>query len=549
MFCAALNMRDASTAWTLKDRPFDCKSEATGIPFVAQFSSERGSAYCLADAPRDYGICVAAYGCAYAARTTAGAECINDTAAGTMTRATSDLPFGSEFSPAQVVLPVLLELVHKHAGDPRALEAAILDAYFAEHAESSEGEAAEYNRAKLANNCKLGMIAYGLIDRAGNFTQLGRRLYDLRNEESELYAELARHILLRLNGLNLIQCIQDMQVSGETVTLNKLREWLLERGITFPSGGRHPSTMRLWLEKAGVFASGWRIDEARLQELLGATIEDIEVLAAFTREQKAYLKALANVGSAETKASNEIARLAAATYGVRFDEKNLPKQILYPLQEAGYIELTRGTRKFGRGAKPFLVKPTPKLITDVAAPLLEQLEQQVHADLRPLLRKPLTEILAELDSTDRHVAGLALEALAFKLMRLLDMTYVATRLRGSDTGGAEVDLIFESSRLVFSRWQIQCKRTSRVSLDDVAKEVGLTHFLKSNVIVMVTTGEIGGEARRYANKIMTDSNLAIVMVDGTDLTAINKEPPTILDVFHREARFAMRLKALEGSND
>ena len=76
-----------------------------------------------------------------------------------------------------------------------------------------------------------------------------------------------------------------------------------------------------------------------------------------------------------------------------------------------------------------------------------------------------------------------LEALAFKIMRLLDMTYVATRLRVNQTGGAEIDLLFESARLVFFRWQIQCKNTARVLLDDVAKEVGLTHFLKSNVIV------------------------------------------------------------------
>lgn len=462
-----------------------------------------------------------------------------------MSRATSDLPFGSEFSPSQIELPDLLDIARAHAGDPRALEAAILARYFTEHAEAAEGEAAEYNRGKLANNCKLGMIAYGVIDRAANLTDFGQRLYDLRGDEAKLYAELARHILLNLNGLNFVQCIQDMQVSGETVTLNKLREWLGERGINFPSGGKHPSIMRLWLEKAGVFSSGWRIDEGRLQDLLGTTIEDLEVLAAFTREQKAYLKTIANTGRTDPQPSNEIAKLATATYGVRFDEKNLPKQVLYPLASAGYIELERGTKEAGRGAKPFTVKPTAKLVAELATPLLEQLEQQVHADLRPLLRKPLAEILTELGSKDRHIAGLALEALAFKLMRLLDMTYVATRLRGADTGGAEVDLIFESARLVFSRWQIQCKNTARVSLDDVAKEVGLTHFLKSNVIVMVTTGEIGPEARRYANKIMTDSNLAIVMVDGTDLAAINTDPPAIVDVFTREARFAMRLKALE----
>jgi site-specific DNA-methyltransferase (cytosine-N4-specific) len=143
------------------------------------------------------------------------------------------------------------------------------------------------------------------------------------------------------------------------------------------------------------------------------------------------------------------------------------------------------------------------------------------------------------------VRGLALEALAFKLMRLIDLTYVATRLRGVATGGAEVDVIFEGARLVFSRWQVQCKNTGRVTLDDVAKEVGLTHFLKSNVIVIVSTGEIGGEARRYANKVMSDSHLCVVMLDAADLARIEADPALIVDVLHREASQAMKLKALD----
>ena len=184
-------------------------------------------------------------------------------------------------------------------------------------------------------------------------------------------------------------------------------------------------------------------------------------------------------------------------------------------------------------------------MTDLITPMIEQLEHQSQSDLRPMLRKSLKEIRGELGSSERHIRGLALEALAFKLMRLVDLAYVATRLRGSATGGAEVDLVFQSARLVFSRWQVQCKNTDRVSLDDVAKEVGLTHFLKSNAIVMVTTGEIGGEARRYANRIMADSNLCIIMVDGGDLARIEIRPAVVIDVFHREARHAMELKSLE----
>jgi site-specific DNA-methyltransferase (cytosine-N4-specific) len=122
---------------------------------------------------------------------------------------------------------------------------------------------------------------------------------------------------------------------------------------------------------------------------------------------------------------------------------------------------------------------------------------------------------------------------------------VATRLRGNQTGGAEVALVFESVRLVFSRWQVQCKNTVRVSLDDVAKEVELTHFLKSNAIVIVTTGGIGSEARRYANRIMAESNLAVVMLDGDDLKAISESPAIIVRAFEREARHAMKLKKLD----
>ncbi|MBF9036820.1 hypothetical protein HKCCE2091_21510 [Rhodobacterales bacterium HKCCE2091] len=450
----------------------------------------------------------------------------------------SDLPFGSEFSPSQIELPRVLELADTHGGDWRAFEAAVRAAYFEGHATS------DYNRGKLANNTKLGMIAYGIIDRDATLTEFGRELFELKDDATALYERLAKHILVNLQGMTLVRCIQDMVAAGEQVNLTTLREGLAARGVHYPSGGKHPSMMRLWLARAGVFiGSRWLVDPHRIEDILGLNPDEFEVLADFTPEQRAFLRALANTGTTEPQGANEIARLAAATYGIKFPEKSLPKLVLNALVEAGYITAEKTTT--GRGAKPFQVAPTPKLIADVVDPLLEQLKGQTDPKLLSLLRTPLTDILHEMQDKDRYKAGLALEALAFKIMRLLDMTYVATRLRANQTGGAEVDLVFEGARLVFSRWQVQCKNTARVSLDDVAKEVGLTHFLKSNVIIIVTTGEIGGEARRYANKIMSDSNLAIVMLDGSDLTAISESPATILRAFEREARHAMNLKKLE----
>jgi site-specific DNA-methyltransferase (cytosine-N4-specific) len=361
----------------------------------------------------------------------------------------ASLPFGSEFSPSQVELPELLEIAAGHEGNQEELEGAILEKYFAGHGSSgSDPSRRAKNRKTLAMNCRLGLRAYGIIDQEAQFTEFGRELYRIRADEKALYDALAKHILLHLHGVALIQCIRDMTAAGEEVNLTTLREGLAQRGVSYPRGGKPPSMMRLWLEKAGVFVgSRWQIDDSRLQEVLGTDPDAFGQLARFTSEQRAFLRALANTGLTKPQSASEIARLATATYGVTFPEKSLPKLVLNALVDAGYITAIKTTE--GRGAKPFLVAPTPKLLIDLIEPFFDQLKDQTDAKLLDLMRKPLKEILSELQSEDRYISGLALEALAFKLMRLLDMDYMATRLRPSATGGAEADLIFQSARLVF----------------------------------------------------------------------------------------------------
>jgi hypothetical protein len=425
----------------------------------------------------------------------------------------SDLPFGSEFSPNQIDLPTVLELINQYQDDKEGFELALKDTFF------KENKTSERNKKKLAMNLRLSLKAYQIINDDILFTKFGSSLYRLPNHNQELYSLLASHILLNLHGLTLVQCIQDMEAAGEKVDLVKLRHWLEERGIHFPRGGKHPSMMRLWLEKAGVFTKGWRINEARLIELSGLDSEELDVLAQLTPEQRAFIKALVNQGEQETYLSNDIEQLATVTYGVQFNEKSLPKTVLYPLRDAGYITLERGTKLPGRGAKPFLVFPTEKLKKEVVLPVIEQLEQQTYSDLRPLLRKPLADVLNELSDKSTHIRGLALEALAFKLMRIIDLQYVATRLRGYMTGGAEVDLIFESSRLVFSRWQVQCKNTSSVRLDDVAKEVGLMTYFGSKVAVIISTGRISSDAQEFA-ELVRNSGKHVILVEYKDIVDI-----------------------------
>ena len=117
----------------------------------------------------------------------------------------SDLPFGSEFSPSNVELRRVLELANEHGGDWKKFEAAIHDEFFNL---TKFPNTSDYNRRKRADNVKLAMRAYGLINDDANLTQVGRKLYEVCADKNTLYSLLANHILLNLHGMTLVQTIQ-----------------------------------------------------------------------------------------------------------------------------------------------------------------------------------------------------------------------------------------------------------------------------------------------------------------------------------------------------
>jgi site-specific DNA-methyltransferase (cytosine-N4-specific) len=148
-----------------------------------------------------------------------------------------------------------------------------------------------------------------------------------------------------------------MEAAGEEITLDSLRLALEERGIRFPRGGKHPSIMRLWLKKAGVIVGDrWQVNTIRLREVLGTDPEDYATLARFTPQQKAFALALANSGEARPQPANEIVKLASATYGVRFPDKSLPKDVLNPLSRRA---TSRPTRQRPGGAQSPSLSPRP----------------------------------------------------------------------------------------------------------------------------------------------------------------------------------------------
>lgn len=446
------------------------------------------------------------------------------------------LPFGSEFSPSQVHLPLLLKLCSENEGSIANIEKEAIDNFF------TDKDHPEQQKVKFGMNCRLGLQCYLILDSSGNFTEAGKHLYDICEDEELLYKEFAKHILLNVNGLKFVNALDNIKRSGEIISLATMPEQLKAYGIEYPKGGKHPSILRLWLDKAGITNKRWEINREKLNEVLG-TEDQFDTLSTLTVLQRAFLKALINTGVTEPQSTTNVVKIAEADYGIKFPDKSLPKLVLNQLIKNNLILAKKTTG--GRGAKPFLVQLHPDVNPEVLLPSLAQIKRSTDPKLYALLQKPIAEILEEIKSTDTYISGLALEALAFKLMQILDMEYVTTRLKGEVTGGAEVDLVFESSRLVYSRWQIQCKNTKKVSLDPVAKEVGLTHFLKSNVIVIATTGSFSSEAIRYSNKIMRDSNLCIVLLDGKDIQKVSENPANIVDILNKKAKETMSLKRID----
>jgi hypothetical protein len=258
-----------------------------------------------------------------------------------------------------------------------------------------------------------------------------------------------------------------------------------------------------------------------------------------SREQRAFALAFARIDQ-DQALSNKVAAYAKALYGVEYPEGGLPQSTLFALQDIGLITCKKTTS--GQGAKPYIVYRTEKLKNEFLEPIFNAIENSVGIQYRKLIRMPYEDILAKLDSDNQHTKGLALEALAFYIGRLIDLEFVQWRLRSNETGGAELDVIMEGANLIFSRWQIQCKNSSQASLEDIAKELGLAQIIKTNVIMIVTTGRIGDKARAFAERIMRDTNHQVILLNRTHLQRIKVNPTEITNILRLQSHNAMILK-------
>lgn len=450
----------------------------------------------------------------------------------------SSFPNSSQFSPTQTPLPDLLRIVRETQPSRQAMQNAIGTRFFATSADPV-----------LARNTIFALSEYQILDKpvenisVAKLTEFGESLAQKAadGQFDEMYKDLARHILLNLRGLELVQCVDDLVARGSKITKSRIARELAYRGLHIPPNGTHLNGMRQWFEMAGLVEEGkWVANKEILKQLLGDIDEPTLVqFAELTREQKAFAIAFARM-NVEVAQSNRVADFATSLFGVEFPEGGLPQSTLFALRDAGLITCEKTTS--GQGAKPYLVRPTDRLKSDFIEPIFNAIENSVGVKYRKLIRMTFEEILLGLESESKHTKGLALEALAFYIGRLLGLSFVQWRMRTAETGGAELDVIMESADLVFSRWQIQCKNSSQATLEDIAKEVGLAEIIKTNVIVIITTGRIGDKAKQFAERVMRETNFQVILLHRKHLLAIKNDPSIITEFLRSQSEVAMTLK-------
>lgn len=445
-----------------------------------------------------------------------------------MPRTASRIPVGTQFSPDLLSLPDLVAALVLYGGNRDALEAALT---------SPPARIRPYAKPPTRRMRGLPVeaaIQYGLLEEGTlQATDLTHALAALSG--LPLYEAFARHILLNLHGLRVVEGAQEMVLDGRSVTGDSLARYLTEQGFPVTEHNTAINTMRMWLARAGLYPlsgrgeGAWRADPVVKERLVGLSDDSIGALAGFTPPQVAFALSLARRGptTGEELLAADVRDLAETSYGVRVGRGSLPNEVLRPLQDAGLITYRTGGTAGGKSAR---LSITPTFDAEVLVPFLERTIHDLDADLTRYFQTRPADISHDLMGPDRYAAGRALEAFVVFLMRLLGLRFVGWRRRAQETGFGEVDVLMAGLiGALPTTWQIQCKNTpsQQVRHEDIAREVGLLHLTRATHILVVANARYTEDARKFAEETMLFSPVTIFLLDQTDFQMVLQRPEAL----------------------
>lgn len=452
------------------------------------------------------------------------------------------LPSFNDFSPGIIGdIRRPLEILDRLAPDMGAIVAEWDQAFF--------GKA---GNKRASTNIPATLTSLGLMIRAPlALTDPGRIILEAP-DSVEAARRLVRHVVDTRNGMAIVDAVRSLNTRGETLSKESLKRELEVIGIDGLSTATTDHTTLLnWMVEAGIFARVGRAnpmpDEDVMKAALGISASERSGFAELPLAQQIFLRVLRRVaegnGGDELPAKQVIDE-CLRDHRARFDEDQIRAKVIKPLADGGWVEVPDIVATAGRGGKSGPIRPSAKLMGIPLDAILPDFNQIVPADLRAKIDLPRAEVQRLLESNQTHEKGLGLELLALKMILDIGLEPRAFRLRSRDTAHAEVDLVAEGKNLLFSRWNFQCKCTkSKVSLGDVAKEVGLAIYSKAHVVAVVTTSDFSSEALAYAREVTATTHLQFLLVTGAIVRKyLEKGPVALLDHVAANAASVMMQK-------
>lgn len=359
-----------------------------------------------------------------------------------------------------------------------------------------------------------------------------------------------KSILVDKNGIALIDAVRSLNLRGENVTKASLKEELVSQGVEgLSTATTDHTTFQNWLVVAGVLgprSDNFRPDDNALKKLLGISVTERAELQSLPLPQQIFLSVFRRM--VETEASNELPvslvySECSRDYKGHFDESQISSKVLQPLEAAGWLTLANRTGK-SSGGKSGTVIASTKLLNIPMSEVLPNFDAVIPADLRAKRDTPREEILNLLNSASKNDRGVGLELLALRMLIDLGLEPRSFRLRAKETAYAELDLTAEGAHLTFSRWNIQCKCIkNKVSLGDIAKEVGLAIYSRAHVVAVVTTSDFSREALGYCREITQSTHLQFLLISGNVVEDyLQKGAATLIEHAMNNAKEIMALK-------
>ncbi|MDC3294156.1 restriction endonuclease [Alphaproteobacteria bacterium] len=440
------------------------------------------------------------------------------------------LPSTNDFSPGVVDLSFCLDAVRKSLTDNDFKETLRLK-YFSEHSQSIPTPSErKTSQLKLAGNVLIGLRNYKLVE-FGNLelTEIGMQI--LGASDCDAKKIFGKHLIDNLCGNEILHAMESLskrQISKRNKA--ELSRSLSQLGVKTKQGKLIPENttdhtkFANWLRWCGILNVNDQINEENHLNFVGKPSGLVSSLWYLTDEQFLFLKYVwqRHISSKQmvflVKEVISDSQLTLGKFITKPDQ--IAANILKPLEEHGFFKVVRSSQ--GRGGNSGSIK------INAATTLLEEKDFNLKMSKSSVAKhadKSLAEIFIDLYCEDTGKKGVALEELAIHIGTTLGLTFLKFRERSAETGGAEVDVIFEHIGNAYTKWIVQCKNTPKsiVHVSTIAKEIGNALISHSNVVLFLTTGRFSKPARQFAEITMKKSNLQVMLLDHTDLKGFEKK--------------------------